>query len=67
MAHRYKIVDESQSAHCCFSHTVVDTSRPKMIAGKHYKDQYEIVCECFDEEDAVLVRDALNAYRPEVK
>jgi hypothetical protein len=38
-----------------------------MIAGKHYKDQYEIVCECFDEEDAVLVRDALNAYRPEVK
>jgi hypothetical protein len=59
---RYKVVEESQSSHCCFSHTVVDTTRPDMVADKHYNNQYEAVCECFAEEDAILVCSALNAY-----
>ncbi len=63
---RYAIYTGSQSAHCCFDATVVDTTKPDMIGGKHYKDSsgqlhYESVCECFSEEDAQLVRDALNA------
>lgn len=59
---RYKIVEESQSAHCCFSHTVVDTTRPRTIGDEHYNNSYEAVCECFEEEDAILVCSALNAY-----
>lgn len=64
---RYAIYKGSQSAHCCFDATVVDTTKPKIIGGKHYQDSrtgqfhYEAVCECFSEEDAELVRKALNA------
>jgi len=63
-ANRYKVVDGSQSCHCCFSETVVDTTKPVMIGGKHYESQYEAVCECFDAADAKLICDALNAYSP---
>jgi hypothetical protein len=61
---RYKVVDCSQSAHCCFGCTVVDTTKPEMIGGKHYNDQYESVCETFDRADADLICAALNASRP---
>lgn len=54
--------------HCCFEATVVDTTKPHMIRGEHYKDDgpdgqyhYETVCECFGEADAELVCKALNA------
>ena len=58
---KYKIVPGSQSCHCCFDFTVVDTSRPVMIRGEQYNGQFEPVCECFGEEDAKLICDALNA------
>jgi hypothetical protein len=61
MADRYKIVDESQSVHCCFSKTVVDTTRPVMIHGEHHDDKYEAMCECIDEDAAPVICDALNA------
>lgn len=61
MTTRYKVVSGSQSAHCCFENTVVDTTKPVMIGGKHYRDEYAPVCECFDEEAAQLIADALNA------
>lgn len=61
MADRYKIVDESQSVHCCFRKTVVDTTRPVMIHGEHYDGKYEPMCECIDEEAAPVICDALNA------
>lgn len=57
---RYKIVEDSQSWHCCFSYTVVDTTKPVMIGGKHFRDQFEEVCECFEEDDARMICDALN-------
>ena len=63
---RYAIYKGSQSAHCCFCATVVDTTKPDMINGKHYQGidgqfHYEAMCECFSEKDAKLVCEALNA------
>lgn len=58
---RYKIVEGSQSAHCCFEYTVVDTTRPFMVADEQYNGQFEPVCECLCEEDAKLICDSLNA------
>lgn len=46
---RYQVVVGSQSCHCCFEATGVDTSRPNTV------------CECFSMEDAQLICDALNA------
>lgn len=58
---RYKVVEGSQSCHCCFDYTVVDTHNPVMIGGRQYRDQFEQVCECFYEVDANMICDALNA------
>lgn len=60
MPDRFKIVAGSQSAHCCFDFTVVDTTRPKMIHGEHYDNQFEPMCECFDEAEATAITAALN-------
>lgn len=59
---RYAIVEDSQSGHCCFGYTVVDTAKPFLIHGEHYKGRFIAVCECFDEQDAKLICDALNAH-----
>lgn len=58
---RYQVVNGSQSCHCCFEATVVDTAKPTNIGGEHFNGRYQAVCECFDEADAKLVCDALNA------
>lgn len=62
---RYAIYNGSITAHCCFKFTVVDTTKPEIIDGKHYSDEggphYEAVCECFTRESAELVCAALNA------
>lgn len=57
---RYVVVEGSQSCHCCFEATVVDMSKPVMCGGRHYENQYEAVCECFDKESAELVCKYLN-------
>lgn len=57
---RYKVVEGSQSAHCCFEATVVDTTKPVMIGGKQYKDQFDAVCECFDYSEAERIAQAMN-------
>lgn len=56
MTERYKAVDGSQSAHCCFDATVVDTTKPT-----GYLDECEPVCECFARADAERIAVALNA------
>lgn len=66
MSARYMIYEGSQSKHCCFEATVVDTTKPDIIGGEHYKDSsgqyhYEIVCECFTMEDAETICAALNS------
>lgn len=58
---RYMVVDGSQSHHRCFDVTVVDTTRPVLIGGKHYENQFEPICECFDKQDADLIAEALNS------
>lgn len=60
MMGRFLVVDGSQSGHCCFEYTVVDTELPVTIAGVHYKNQYEPVCECFERADADRICAALN-------
>jgi hypothetical protein len=56
-------VEGSQSSHCCFEATVVDTQRPCMIQGKQYNGQFEAVCECFEVADANMIAKALNGER----
>lgn len=60
MSKQYKVIAGSQSAHCCFCATVVDTTKPVMIHGEHYNNEYESVCECFEIEHAQFIADALN-------
>lgn len=56
MNKRYVVVEGSQSSHCCFDATVVDTSKPF----KHDAARFEQVCECFEIEDAEKIAEALN-------
>lgn len=67
MAERYKVVLGSESAHCCFDATVVDTTRPIInadgnLATKFGSNEiyYKAVCECFDIEAANQIAAALN-------
>ncbi|MNL08041.1 hypothetical protein D3C87_1287450 [compost metagenome] len=53
---RYQVVDGSESAHCCFEATVVDTHTPHPV----YRDQHAWVCECFERVDAEKIASALN-------
>lgn len=61
---RYKVIEGSQSAHCCFNATVVDVSKPNIIGGKQYVGatgpQFEAVCECFEMTEAIRIAKALN-------
>lgn len=67
---RFVVVEGSQSAHCCFDYTVVDTQRPVIIHGKQYIDsrsglpQFESLCECMNREDADAIASALNLNEP---
>jgi hypothetical protein len=60
MSERYKAIDGSQSCHCCFDATVVDTTRPVMIGGEHYAGQFESICECFEMGEAERIASAMN-------
>jgi hypothetical protein len=54
---RYKVINESVSAHCCFEATVVDT-QTRCVA---YPERGRTLCECFSRADAQRVARALNA------
>lgn len=63
---RFEVISGSNSAHCCFEATVIDTSKPTIIHGKHYVNSkgeldYETICECFKISDANEIAKALNA------
>ena len=53
---RYLVIEGSQSAHCCFEATVVDTTKPDNCC----VGVFEEVCECFSIEAANKVADSLN-------
>jgi hypothetical protein len=56
MNERYRVIEGSQSGHCCFDYTVVDTTKKH----QYFKDQFVQVCEAFDKESADLIAKALN-------
>lgn len=51
---RYQVVKGSESAHCCFEATVIDTEKEM---GSHP----DWVCECFEPSRAHAIADAMNA------
>lgn len=53
---RYAVVEGSQTSHCCFEATVVDTHAPTGFNG-----EYNPVCECMELLEARMICDALNA------
>ena len=66
MSERWRVVGQSQSGHCCFEATVVDGSRPIMRHGTPSRNdkgeaEYEPICECFTEAEAIQICAALNA------
>lgn len=69
---RYQVYKGSQSAHCCFEATVVDTTKPRIIGGEHYRDyesgqyHHEPVCECFEVAEAERIAALLNRAADEV-
>jgi hypothetical protein len=51
---RYQVVKGSESGHCCFEATVIDTA--EKVAGHP-----DWACECFDVPRAYAIADAMNA------
>lgn len=51
MEERYKISEKSDSGHCCFEATVIDTENP-----------IKSICECFSIEAAKTICNALNGF-----
>lgn len=56
---RYIWKKGSESGHCCFEATVVDTHSTEYHASGDW------ICECFDEKDAEKICAALNATEPQ--
>lgn len=66
---RWRVVPYSQSGHCCFEATVVDTTKPEMIGGERYIGpegyiHYDPICETYSVAEAVQIANALNAKEP---
>lgn len=58
---RYKVIEGSQSYHCCFCATIVDTTKPlEQFEGYDGIPEFDSVCECFDIETAEMICAALN-------
>lgn len=51
------VVPKSVSCHCCFAFSILDTAR------KHetFNGRWHTMCECFDEQDAINICNALNS------
>lgn len=56
MSERYKVIPESDSQHCCFEFSVVDTE--EMEYGRP-----KAVCETLEKEAADMIARALNRRR----
>ena len=54
MAERFKVQEGSQSFHCCFEWSVLDTHDVQ------YRPEGQAVCECFEHKDALAICAALN-------
>lgn len=56
---RYQVMPWSESGHCCFGSTVVDTTSLEVL-DTGYILVNRIVCECFEHDDAVRIAEELN-------
>lgn len=57
---RYVVKKGSNSGHCCFVYSVMDSFRKVIERADGGKDSPEAVCECFYEKEANMIADALN-------
>lgn len=55
VSQRYTVLQESKTSHCCFVASVLDTQRLDSLG------EPDVVCECFDADEAKRIADALNA------
>jgi hypothetical protein len=55
---RYLVIEGSDSCHCCFEYTIVDTHRPL----KRFKNDtgFHTMCETFGKDEAHSICSALN-------
>ena len=60
MKERYKIVEGSESAHCCFSATILDTHQPEDCTNADGTPYYYNLAECFYIKDAENIVKALH-------
>mgnify|MGYP003663395321 CR=1 FL=1 len=58
---RYIVQQGSDSGHCCFDFSVMDTETPvtNMFDGGIISDA-TMVCECFERKEADMIAEALN-------
>ena len=54
MCKRYQVVKGSESGHCCFEATVIDTEKKNVYGDPDW------VCECFEPSRAHAITDAMN-------
>lgn len=53
---RFIILEDSDSGHCCFEHSILDTTKMNDV----WPEKYESICETFDIESAESICEALN-------
>ena len=54
MTQRYVVMDNVEHR-CCYDSCVRDTSKPTQ-----YSNKFALVCECYEEQTAKMIADALN-------
>lgn len=59
MADRFQVIEGSESGHCCFDATVVDTHVVR-LPGSSVKNNFAWVCECMDLDAANTIAELLN-------
>lgn len=57
---RYRASPRVEHA-CCWGASVEDLTKPVMIGREHYKEQFEMICECENIETAAVIAEAMNA------
>lgn len=57
---RYIVEKGSDSGHCCFKWSVMDTHTKELINEETGKYQLKCMCECFEKEDAENICNLLN-------
>jgi hypothetical protein len=59
---RFVVIEGSQSGHCCFDYTVVDTDRPDLaFATVLPQPRWVALCETFYRKQADAIAAAMNA------